>query len=113
MSGENENVLDPYAAPASRGFISASDSMRIDRFLSRIVRLGYLPEDCSTFHELVNVAEDRLLSAVIDNPDHVLLPLFPLSRIPPLWSSNASSSVFPSEMFDVLLEGVPGCVTKC
>ena len=69
----------PICCPSLRGFISASDSMRIERFLSRTVRLVYLPEDCSIFHDLVKVAEDRLLSAVTVNPDHVLLPLFPLS----------------------------------
>jgi len=72
---------------------SASDSMRIERFLSRTVWLGYLPEDCSTFHDLVNVAEDRLLSGVIANPDRVQLPLF-LCPLPPLWSSNVNSSIF-------------------
>ena len=55
--------------------------MKIERFLSRTVRLGYLPEDCSTFHDLVKVADDRLLSSVTanpdDGPDYALLPLFP------------------------------------
>src|SRR6218665_741676 len=57
------------------------NSMRIERFLSRTVRLCYLPEDCSAFHDLVNVAEDRLLSAGIANPDLILFPLFTL--LPP------------------------------
>src|SRR6218665_336288 len=49
---------------------------RIERFISRTVRLGYLPEDYPTLHGLVHVVEDRLLAATIANPDHVLLPLF-------------------------------------
>lgn len=61
--------------PAWRGFASVSDSIKIEQFISRTVRLGYLPADCPTFHDFVNVAEDRLLSAVIANTDPVLLPL--------------------------------------
>src|SRR6218665_2047031 len=32
-----------YAAPAWRGFATAQDCSRIDRFINRTVNLGYLP----------------------------------------------------------------------
>src|SRR6218665_3253638 len=66
-----------YAAPAWRGFATAQDCSRIDRFINRAVNLGYLPVDCQTFNSLVNTAEDRLLSSVIRDSYHVLRPLFP------------------------------------
>src|SRR6218665_3518256 len=64
-----------YAAPAWRGFATAQDCSRIDRFINRTVNLGYLPAHCQTFNSLVNTAEDRLLSSVIRNSYHVLRPL--------------------------------------
>src|SRR6218665_2661228 len=50
-----------YAASAWRGFATAQDCSRIDRFINRTVNLGYLPANCQTFNSLVNTAEDRLL----------------------------------------------------
>src|SRR6218665_1843751 len=75
-----------YPAPAWRGFATAQDCSRIDRFINRTVNLGYLPVDCLTFNALVNTAEDRLLSSVMRNSYHVLRPLFPplLTRRPGL-----------------------------
>src|SRR6218665_2538042 len=75
-----------YAAPAWRGFATAQDCSRIDRFINKIVNLGYLPAHCQTFNSLVNTAEDRLFSSVIRNSYHVLRPLFPpiLTRRPGL-----------------------------
>src|SRR6218665_1836983 len=35
-----------YAAPAWRGFATAHDCSRIDRFINKAVNLGYLPADC-------------------------------------------------------------------
>src|SRR6218665_2325251 len=66
-----------YAAPAWRGFATAQDCSRIDRFINRTVNLGYLRADCHTFNSLVNTAEDRLLSSLLRNSYHVPLPLFP------------------------------------
>src|SRR6218665_1127875 len=68
-----------YAAPAWRGFATAQDCSRIDRFINRTVNLGYFQAHCQTFNSLVNTAEDRLLSSVIRNSYHVLRPLFPPS----------------------------------
>src|SRR6218665_1934537 len=52
---------------------------RIERFLSRITRMVYLP---SSFLALVSAAENGLLAAVISDSFHVLRPIFPpiLSR---------------------------------
>src|SRR6218665_1005684 len=88
-----------YAAPAWRGFATAQDCSRIDRFANKTVNLGYLPADCShTFNSLVNTAEDRLLSSVIRNSYHVLRPLFPGSPYPhqTAWPPQASSSIYPT-----------------
>src|SRR6218665_609611 len=46
-----------YAASAWRGFATAQDCSRIDRFINRTVDLGYLPAHCQTFDSLVNTAE--------------------------------------------------------
>src|SRR6218665_3725485 len=75
-----------YAAPVWRGFATAQDCSRIDRFINRTVNLGYLPAHCQTFNFLVNTAEDNLLSSIIRNSYHVLRPLFPpiLTRRPSL-----------------------------
>jgi len=66
-----------YAASAWRGFATAQDCSRIDRFINRAFNLGYLLADCHTFNSLVNMAENRLLSSVIRNSYHVLRPLIP------------------------------------
>src|SRR6218665_2499948 len=41
------------------------------------MRMGYLPREFPDVGELVDVAERRLLAAVIHSSDHVLRPLFP------------------------------------
>src|SRR6218665_1951995 len=63
--------------PAWRGFATAQDCSRIDRFINRAFNLGYLLADCHTFNSLVNMAENSLLSSVICNSYHVLRPLIP------------------------------------
>src|SRR6218665_1846314 len=65
-----------YAAPGWRGFATAQDCSRIDRFINRTVNLGYLPAYCHTFNSLVDTAEDMVHSFVIRNSYHVLSPLF-------------------------------------
>src|SRR6218665_3167789 len=66
-----------YAAPAWWGFAHAKDRARIGRFISKTMRMVYLPEEFPDVGELVDVAERRLLAAVIHSSDHVLRPLFP------------------------------------
>ena len=66
-----------YAAPAWWGFTKAEDRHRLDRFVQRTRRMGYLPETAPDVSEMVREAEDRLLMAVSWNASHVLRSLFP------------------------------------
>src|SRR6218665_3578299 len=49
-----------YAAPAWWGFAHAKDRARVERFISKTGRMGYLPEEFPDAGEMVEVA-DRLL----------------------------------------------------
>ena len=66
-----------YAAPAWWGFTKAEDRNRLDRFLQRSRRMGYLPDNAPDVSDMVRRAEDRLLTAVSRNTSHVLRSLFP------------------------------------
>src|SRR6218665_1895958 len=66
-----------YAAPAWWGFAHAKDRARVERFISKTMRMGYLPEEFPEVGELIDVADRRLLAAVIHSSDHVLRPLVP------------------------------------
>src|SRR6218665_2922917 len=61
-----------YAAPAWRGFTTAEDRNKLEQFLNRTGRMGYLPGDSPAVSEMVRKAEDKLLSAVTSNQFHVL-----------------------------------------
>ena len=66
-----------YAAPAWWGFAHAKDRARVERFISKTMRMGYLPEEFPDAGELVDVTDRRLFAAVIPSSDRVLRPLFP------------------------------------
>src|SRR6218665_327666 len=67
-----------YAVPAWWGFAHAKDRAQVERFISKTMRMGYLPQEFPDVGDLVvDVAERRLLAAVIHSSDHVLRPLFP------------------------------------
>jgi len=61
-----------YAAPAWWGFAHAKDRARVERFISKTMRMGYLPEEFPDAGELVDVTDRRLLAAVIPSSDRVL-----------------------------------------
>jgi len=65
-----------YAAPAWCGFALAADCQRIERFIMRTVRIGYLPPEQPDAESLVTGAENRLLTSVNHRHYHVLRPLF-------------------------------------
>jgi len=72
-----------YAAPAWWDFALAADRQRIERFILRTVRMGYLqvvgylPSEQPDTESLVTEAENRLLTSVNHLPVyHVLRPLF-------------------------------------
>lgn len=63
-----------YATPAWNGYLCATDLARIDRLISRLIRISYLPQDNPSFSDLVASPELNLLNAVIFN------------IVPPPWS---------------------------
>ena len=70
-----------YASPAWWGFASASDRTRVERFLQRTIRMGYLPHALPDAAVLVSETETRLLASVVLRPHHVLRPLLPTVMI--------------------------------
>ena len=70
-----------YAAPAWWGYATADDRVRVEKFLARMRRMGYLPEDSREAAVMVGEAEDRLLRSVIQCKTHVLRSVFPPSNI--------------------------------
>jgi len=66
-----------YAAPAWWGFASVTDHNRLEKFLSRMKRMGYLPSGSPTMEVRVGAADDRLLQSVVWSESHVLRGLFP------------------------------------
>ena len=81
-----------YAAPARWGFSQAQDKDKIERFIAKAVRMGYLPPNNCDFEELVRGADKYMLSMVMHNRHHVLRPPFPpvLERRPGLRSRHHS-----------------------
>ena len=59
-----------HASCAWIGFATAADRHRIDRFLNRCTRAGYSRQE--KFSELCELADSRLFSKVIDDPNHLL-----------------------------------------
>ena len=66
-----------YAAPAWWGFASAEDRHRIERFMKKMQRFGYLSPTTKGIEEMIGEAEKRLMQAVIWNECHVLRNSFP------------------------------------
>src|SRR6218665_1687477 len=58
-------------------FARASDRTRVERFLQRTIRMGYLPPALPDAAVLVAETETRLLASVVLRPDHVLRQLSP------------------------------------
>src|SRR6218665_3317249 len=65
-----------YAAPAWWGFASAADRVRVYRFISRTIRISYLPPHTIDASPMLADADDRLLAAVSSCSYHVLRPVF-------------------------------------
>lgn len=77
-----------YAARALLG----QDSSRIEQFITRTARLGYLPADCPSFQSLIDAAKEGLLFAVILNSAHLCTP-FPYSPSLASWIMKAGPSL--------------------
>ena len=66
-----------YAAPAWWGLAGAADRERVDRFISRTIKMGYLLLHTIDASAMVADAENRFLAAVSSCSNHVLRPVFP------------------------------------
>src|SRR6218665_1591670 len=65
-----------YSSP-SWGFAGAADRVRLQAVLTRIGRLGYLPEDAPSIEQIWSKADKALFASVCHNPDDVLSHILP------------------------------------
>ena len=65
-----------YCAPAWHGFCSAADYVRLESFLRRCVKLGYVDRS-ATVTGMFSEAEDALFRGILYNKTHVLPTFFP------------------------------------
>src|SRR6218665_3439446 len=66
-----------YASPSWWGMTSADERLKIERFINKSRRLGYLPANQPTMETMTDEADRRLLRAVVTCNNHVLMCLFP------------------------------------
>src|SRR6218665_598278 len=66
-----------YSSPSWWGFAGAADRVRLQAVLTRIGRLGYLPDDAPSIEQICSKADKALFASVCHNPDHVLSHLLP------------------------------------
>jgi hypothetical protein len=69
-----------YASPAWWGFSNASERGRLESFISKTKRFGYLPPAAPTADELSRRADDTLFRAITSDCHHVLHALLPVIR---------------------------------
>ena len=79
-----------YAALARYGYTLATDRARIERLLSRLVRMDYLAKGCANFFDLLYKSELALLDAVVFDSYNVLQCIFPLSSLDVLAFASAT-----------------------
>src|SRR6218665_620302 len=67
-----------YASPSWWGMTySADDRLKMERFINKLRRLGYLPANRAAMETMIDVTDRGLLRAVVTRNNHVLLSLFP------------------------------------
>jgi hypothetical protein len=66
-----------YASCAFWGFSTAADWQRINAFLQRSARCGFVPVDLPMFEEICHKADATLSRSIINNHNHVLIHLLP------------------------------------
>ena len=66
-----------YASPSWWGFLDSESKIRIQSFLNKTVRQGFLPSTFPTFAELCTIADDKLFSSIQSDENHVLHQLLP------------------------------------
>src|SRR6218665_1023128 len=67
-----------YGSPAWWGYSSERDLNRLDSFIRRAKRGGFLPDDAPSFREIAAQADSSLFKTLISNPNHVLRSLYTL-----------------------------------
>ena len=66
-----------YASCAWWGFSTAADRQRINAFLRRSARCGFVPDELPPFEEICQIADATLFHSIISNHNHVLFHLLP------------------------------------
>src|SRR6218665_1914862 len=69
-----------YVGPAWWGYANASDKGRIQRFLDRMYKSGFLTEQDTDIESQVTAADNNLLRTVDRNERRVLRRLFPSEK---------------------------------
>ena len=64
-------------APAWNGFLSETDTYRLQSVIKKAKRFGYLPSSFCNFGKLCADADEKLFFSVRYNPYHVLHQLLP------------------------------------
>ena len=72
-----------YSSPSWWGFAGAAGRVcSLQAVLTRIGRLGYLPEDTPFIEQICSKADKALFASVCHNPDYVLSHLLPPKKEP-------------------------------
>jgi len=66
-----------YASSAWWGYTSATDRQRLEAFIRRSDRSGFVPASLPTFAELCLAADEKLFETVIRDNNHVLHKFLP------------------------------------
>lgn len=66
-----------YASSAWWGFAAEPDRQRIEAFLRRSARCGFVPAELPTFRKLCREADKKLFDNIENNSSHVLYHLLP------------------------------------
>ena len=69
-----------YVPKAWWGYANAADRARLEGFLRRCVRLGFLSASSPTLGSVCDEADDRLFTCINHDPRHLLRPLLPPTR---------------------------------
>ena len=66
-----------YASPAWWGYADMGHRQRLQNFIFKLQRLGFLPRDSPSFEDMCGAADEVLFASVLSNEYHVLAQLLP------------------------------------
>ena len=66
-----------YASPAWWGYVDMGYRQRLQNFIFKLQRLGFLPNNTPSFEEMCGSADDVLFGSMLTNEYHVLAQLLP------------------------------------